>query len=822
MRQAFLQALRDVLGPTPGIAVIHSSLARLVPPPGFGRWDALYGLRALIDSGWTVALPSFTFSFCGGRPYHHADSPSETGVLADWLLTGDRSARRTAHPIYSFVVAGPEAERIAACPTTTTFGADSPFGLFAREDATTVMAGCGWEYCTQFHQPEETAAVPYRYFKDFAGTADYGDGAHDVKARMFVRDLALNPRNDFTPVVDRLRRDGAMATASLWRGTVEAASTAAIERICDTMLAADKFAFVENGAELAHRHAKLKQAAKQPPLRLAVLGSANVHHLTAALADQLSTLLPDRTAEIHEVPYGQLRQALLDPRSELRRFDPQISVFCDRLEDLAGQPSLDGLAPDLLLDLAAGYAEMIAGHHADNGGWVVVHRFAVLGRMAGGIGDKDAAALIARANAILDERLGGLDRLVWLDLAAEAGAAAVPVLDARLWYLGRFPFSEAFNQRLAGRWAGIALAVLGKSARLVVLDLDNTMWGGVLGEEGIAGVRIGGDYPGNAFLAFQKAVKALTERGIALAVCSKNDEDLALQALETLPAMQIRSGDIVAHRINWRPKSANIQEIAEELSLGLESVLFVDDNPVEREAVRRNLPGVKVLDLPADPALYADALMRSPWLEVAAVTAEDRKRVGSYRARRQIEQQRTTAASLDDFYASLQMKLHLQPLDDSRIARAAQLCQKTNQFNTTTRRYDQRELRQIVDQGGDVVVLGLEDRYSELENIGLLILKQDDGAPGAGVVDNYLLSCRVLGRGLETAILDWAVGRAAHRGWSVLRGPIIETERNTPVRNVFQDAGFARADDRPDWARPVTGTPVMPPWLTIVDTTTPQ
>jgi FkbH-like protein len=383
--------------------------------------------------------------------------------------------------------------------------------------------------------------------------------------------------------------------------------------------------------------------------------------------------------------------------------------------------------------------------------------------------------------------------------------------------VGRIPFSEPFSRVVARRWSGLILAILGKTARAVVVDLDNTLWGGVLGEDGIAGVQLGGDFPGNAYMAFQRVLKSVTGRGIALAVCSKNDEDLALQAIDRLPAMQIRSGDIVAHRINWRPKWENIREIAAELNLGLESLLFIDDNPAERAAARRNLPGLRVLELPEDPAFYAEALSASPWLEVAAITAEDRKRVQSYRARREMEQQRTQAASLEDFYESLQMKLYLQPLSDGNAARAAQLCMKTNQFNTTTRRYDQRELRKIVDDGDDVVVVGLQDRYSELENIGLIILRAEGANGREGMVDSYLLSCRILGRGIETAVLHWALQRAAARNWSSVRGMIIETERNTPVRSIFRDAGFESGVRPGEWVARTDTPPRLPPWLTVVD-----
>jgi len=249
----------------------------------------------------------------------------------------------------------------------------------------------------------------------------------------------------------------------------------------------------------------------------------------------------------------------------------------------------------------------------------------------------------------------------------------------------------------------------------------------------------------------------------------------------------------------------------------LESLLFVDDNPVEREQIRLNLPEVKILDLPESPAFFADALADCPWLESAGLTAEDTRRIRSYQVLQTVHEEQRTAASLDEFYASLGMQLHLQPLDDANIARAVQLSQKTNQFNTTTRRYDQRSLRQIVAEGGDVVVVGLEDRHLQFENIGLLILRPDLSNARRGIVDCYLLSCRVLGRGLETAVLKWAVMRAAQRGWSSLSGAIVETPRNTPVRNVFAETGFQSGAASGEWLIRTEAPPEIPSWFTIHD-----
>jgi FkbH-like protein len=811
-RDELLDALRDVIPAEPGIAVIHSSFSRLLPPAGFKSLDALYAITRLVDSGWTIALPAFTFSFCGGKAFDARRSPSETGVLADWLLAHAPQAQRTRHPIYSFAVIGPRAAEIVQCRSSTTFGDDSPFGLFERSDATLVMLGCGLESCTQFHRCEEVAAVPYRYFKTFSGDADYGGGPTRTEAAMYVRDLPSDPINDFSRAIEALRAGGALVVGKLWRGDVTAVRAANLATTCAALIAENPFALISNGPHVARHLEVARQAASQPAFRIAILGNSNVHMLQEALSVDLSALMPERRTELHAPPFGQLERALIDPGSELHRFQPQLQIFCDRVEDILGLQWME--AGDSGASIRR-YAGLIQQHVRAHGGWTVVHSFAVLAPSANADIGKACSALIAGFNQLLVEMLADLPQLIWLDLAAEAAACPGEIVDKRLWHLGRFPFSSAFSRHVARRWSGLALSILGKTARVVVVDLDNTLWGGVLGEDGVTGIAVGGDYPGNAYAEFQRALKELTRSGLALAVCSKNDEDLALKAIDGLPSMVLRSSDFSARRINWHSKSANIREIAAELNLGLESVLLVDDNPVEREAVRRNLPMVKVVDLPADPALYAQALALSPYLAAATITREDQRRLQSFAARKLVAAARDEAASLDDFYASLKMTLHCQPLDAGNGQRAEQLCQKTNQFNTTTRRYDLRELQALSASGADVVVLGLEDRLSELENIGLLILKPDDDV--GGEVDSFLLSCRVLGRGLETAALHWALHRAAQRNWPHLRGAIITTERNLPVRSVYSDAGFAQSATNGEWHAQTAQLPTLPAWLTIVD-----
>lgn len=816
LREDLLGALEAVLGTRPGIAVIHSSFVQLAPPVPLNAWDVLYAIGRIAGRGWTIGLPAFTFSFCKGRPFDVSNSPSETGMLADQVLAHFPTALRTANPIYSFVVLGPKAAKIAGLASTTTFGDDSPFGYFERENARVVMLGCGWTRCTLFHRYEEKGDVPYRYFKEFHGERIGADGVQEpASAKMYVRDLELAPQNDFMPAVGRLDEAKKIARISLWRGTVEACSAVDIAKTCMELLEGDRLSFLSNRAAVDHQLTYRAEAASQPPFRVAVLGSANIDLAKAALEQELAALLPQRRVELFTVPYGQLGRQLVEQGSDLQEFKPHLSIFCDRLEDLLGKHTLDVEDEAAIAESAGIYARNLAAFHLDNGGWTIVHDFALLTRQDAVSGLR-LAAMVDAASRGLHETLESMQQIVWIDPSLEASQVGV-VHDPRLWYLGRFRYARAFEEHLARRWAGAALSILGKTTRLIVVDLDNTLWGGVLGEDGIEGIRIGCDYPGNAFRDLQKVLRELSGRGIAIAIASKNDEDLAIKALNEHPEMVIRAADFVARRINWNSKWSNIYELAEELSLGLESVLFVDDNPVEREAVKRNLPQVKVLELPLDPAGYADALRNSPFVEAVRIGSEDLKRVDSYKARRKIEIYRTQSASLEDFLFSLRMTIHFQVLNEGNVARAAQLCQKTNQFNTTTRRYEARDLQALVQGGADVAVIGLEDRSSSKENIGLIVLKPDSADARIGDVDLFLMSCRVLGRGIERAVIEWAVGRARERGWRELRGEIVETARNTPARRVFGDNGFERGPAPGWWQRDTQTSPTISPWFQVAD-----
>lgn len=812
-RNEFLSALEGALGDQPDLAVVHSSMAALAPQQALQKWDVLYALDQLVRKGWTLVFPAFTFSFCGCGLYDREHTPSETGVVADWVLEGISGAARTDHPIYSFVVVGPLSEQIMVCSSETTFGDTSPFAVFEKEDARVVMLGADWSFCTPFHRYEERAEVPYRYFKTFEGVITRQGEQATTSATMYVRDLDLAAENDFEPLINALRESGRISSVPLWRAAVEVTTMGAIRTCAEMLLADDVLAFVGNAAAVRYRMDMQQEAARLQPFRIALMGASNLDIAAQDLRNVMPNLMPGRACEVYVPPFGQVMPQIVQPQSELEQFDAELTIFVDRLEDLLGVPSLEQVSSDVIFDAVQQHVALIRRFAESNGADVIVHRFALTGRY-GVERTMQLSAMVGECNRMLDEGLQDRAQVIWIDMAAEVSFGQ-SVWDPRLWHIGRIPFSKEFSKTLVNRWSGIVLALLGKTARLLVLDLDHTLWGGVLGEDGPEGIAIGGDFPGNSFSRFQQTLKGMSEKGIALAICSKNDEDLAVDVLSNHDSMIIRLDDLVSHRINWNPKWQNICEIAAELDLGLGSVMFIDDNPVERESVKLNLPMVKVLELPQDPTDYTDAFLDSPFIESIRTVKEDHKRVASYKARKKINVERSSAASIEDFLRGLKMQLHMQPLDESNIARAAQLCQKTNQFNTTTQRHSARDLEAIVAEGGDVCVIGMEDKFTGHENIGLIILKPD-AQKSVGEIDVFLLSCRVLGRTLEQAVLDWATNRARAREWTHLSGLILETPRNTPVRKVYSENGFETGALEGQWVR-VAAVSTLPDWFNVHD-----
>jgi FkbH-like protein len=500
-------------------------------------------------------------------------------------------------------------------------------------------------------------------------------------------------------------------------------------------------------------------------------------------------------AELYEAPFDQYFNETLEPGSALFASRPEALVLCPDHRAM-GLPAFADEPAAVVAEEVARWAGVWRAARATAPLTIVQQGFALpAGDLLGHLGAGLAGARQSLAQAVNRE----------LAVAAEAAAVGLVDVDGlagrfgkdawfdeRSWHLAKVALAPAAMPLLARHTAAVLAARLGLSRRCLVLDLDNTLWGGVIGDDGLAGLTLGDGPDGEAFVAFQQAIKGLAGRGVVLAVCSKNDPEIAREPFLRHPEMVLGLDDIAAFVANWRPKSANLETIAKTLDLGLDTLTFVDDNPYERAEVRRALPEVDVLALPPEPTGYARALLAYPDFEPAAFTAEDRARGAQYRARAEAMSLRDGAGSLEDYQASLAMVATLGSIDETSLARVVQLINKTNQFNVTTIRRERDEVAALLlDPNVVHFWVRLRDRFADH---GLIAVVIAEVAGAALVIDTLLMSCRVIGRGVEEVIRDELLEQARRRGCSVLEGRYVASPRNALVADLFPRLGFTAAE----------------------------
>lgn len=532
--------------------------------------------------------------------------------------------------------------------------------------------------------------------------------------------------------------------------------------------------------------------------------------------------------EITVGDFNTYAQEILDPQSRLYAFAPDLVILAVQTRDVApdlacGEPGRQGYA-DTVDRVADEFATLVQTFRSRIAAPFIMHSLDLPPRAADGIYDAQRPdgqiGSIHELNRRLLALAGSVPDVYLLDygqLVARHGIAGWH--DPRLWTASRLPIKTAFLGTMAGEWARYLLALCPAMAKVLVCDLDNTLWGGVVGEDGPDGIVVGDSVETSPWLQVQRVLLALYHRGILLAISSKNNPDDAVAVLERHPQMLLRPHHFAAMRISWDTKPKSLQEIATELSVGRDALVFLDDNPIEREHVRQALPEVRVIELPADPAAYADVIRQCPLFERLRLTGEDRERGTMYAQQRQRSELQKAATSVEDYYRSLGMSLTIAPVTTETAGRAAQLTQKTNQFNMTTRRYSEAEIARLAaSPDWHVHTVQVRDRFGDNGIVGLMMARQESDV---WRIDTLLLSCRVIGRTVETAMLAWLSRRAIEAGATAILGEFIPTKKNAPAAGVFAAHGFEQqSDDAPSslWLYNLarTGIP-FPTWIALVD-----
>lgn len=775
-----------ILPRKPGWVVVHSSIVNLNIDTNNFKWEFLRVIKAHVDKGYTFAFTSFTFSFCSNGYFDLYKSNSETGILADWVFELYDSIR-TKHPIYSHVIIGKDSLNAKDVSAVSCFGKKSIYNFFKQQNATICMFGCSWNFCTPFHYFEELFKVPYRCHKTFISKHD-----PQIMATMYVRDLQSNPTNNFMPAVEQLNKQGNIKIADIDNNLIQSTTFEAIAAVCNKQLSDDLYCYVSNSKKVKNIINDVTESDSCEIIKIAILANNNFDPLKNIFKEKFAELCPMRRLEFWQNSYDQMLSDVYT--GKVQDFNPDYCFLPSRLEDVYKVSELE------FADISNhkplnDYVNLIKKINNQVNRKAFIHLFPVISQSSNGSAlietDLCLYKFIQKANIRLIEETKDLKQIKLL--APEMIGTEPLIFDPRQWYLGRIPYPMHILKNFSAQYCGFILNDIGKTTRLLVLDLDNTLWGGVLGEDGVNGIALGGDFPGNSFKDFQKTLIALKNRGIALAIASKNDENIALSCIEEHQDMLIRKNDLAAYRINWREKYINIKEMADEIGLALSNILFIDDNPVEREKIKINLPGVKVIELPNDPALYRQALLNSPYLSTSEITDEDKKRSKSYTQNRQLTQDKHNYENIEDFLSSLNIELKINKLNNYNFPRALQLINKTNQFNATTKRYTEVSLKNMLDNANYFVgVLAYKDQMTEFENIGVFIIEKNKDFY---LIDTLLLSCRVLGRNLEDAIIAWIVNYTREQDVGCVYGEIIETPRNTPVREIYKKLGFVEKDN---------------------------
>lgn len=569
------------------------------------------------------------------------------------------------------------------------------------------------------------------------------------------------------------------------------------------------------------------------PFKVALLASFSIEFLHDPLVAQ--GFLNGLMIEVYNSGFAQFRQELLDPQSGMYRFGPDAIVLA-----IEGRDWLPAVYRSYLESPEAGLqsilqaeseiASLLEALRSRSQAAFLVHNLVPPVWAHLGILDSQTENGQGQIIRSLNESLAAMARrslgvyiVDYAGLVSRMGA--LQWYDERMHHYARAPIAQPMLGPLASEYLKYFRGLMGQTKKCLVLDLDNTLWGGVLGEEGISGIALGPNYPGSAYLAFQEEILALQRRGVILAVASKNNAADVDQVFASHPNMVLKKGHFTRFEVHWGPKSESLQQIARQLKIGLEHMVFVDDNPVECAEVANTLPMVTVLTLPRQPEQFVRVLREEGLFDGMSFSSEDGRRRELYELKSQADELLNQSGSLQEFYRSLSMEITFAPLQKATLSRGAQLTQKTNQFNVTTFRYSEADLSaRLTDSRCLMTTVQVRDRFGDNGIVGLILaILQSDVLE----INTFLLSCRVIGRTVETAMLAWLHEQARERGVRQIRGRVIPTAKNQPCRDLFQTHGFQKESElesgETHWVLELLQARLAyPEWFNVVDETVPS
>ncbi len=551
--------------------------------------------------------------------------------------------------------------------------------------------------------------------------------------------------------------------------------------------------------KLSGRIRKKKDTDKETDLKIAILGSYSIQHFSMML--EMFLLGMGISASIYEGEYNGIRMDVLNSDSEYYRFRPDLTLLLMDHRDIRCLPEClqeeaetDSMLRETMTIFTALWEKIKENLPScqifqTN---LVIPPEQPLGNLEAGAGYSHSE-YFRRINREL--AVNHPDGVCIVDMESEAACLGKRIwFDHASYFMNKSGFSADALPAVCANFARLIGGVRGKVYKCLVLDLDNTLWDGVVGDDGSEGINLDPhDAVGEAYRYFQSYLKELKKRGVILAVCSKNDEDTAKEPFEKNQDMILSLSDISCFVANWDDKAQNIKRIASQLNIGTDAMVFVDDNPAERDIVRRYLPEVLVVDMPDDPSYYARAVDETKAFSWPQITKEDLERTGTYAANAKRDELKESFVDYDEYLKALDMRAAVGEPDKAQIKRFSQLINKSNQFNLRTKRYTEEEILSMrEDPAVKLIYVDLKDRFSEYGIISCIILKK---TADECFIDTWLMSCRVLKRGVELLALDAVYKAAVDWGCSKIRGEYIPTKKNKMVEGFYSDLGFASCGD---------------------------
>jgi len=545
------------------------------------------------------------------------------------------------------------------------------------------------------------------------------------------------------------------------------------------------------------KKAKRKIEADWKEVRIAILGDHATQFIKEALIGYGA--ISKLNYNVYEADYSQIDQEILDADSELYNFNPEIVIVTNsvyKLEQSFHHSKNQDSFANSFLDKVEGWMEALKNNTKAK---IILSTFpelpdAVFGNFASKVNSSFLYQLRV-LNLELMKLSAQNGNLFLCDVAALYGVYGQNTAKSAQMYINAdMIFSLDFIPVFTKQLNDIILALRGKFNKCLILDLDNTTWGGIVGDDGVENIKIGDLGIGKAFSKLQTWAKALKERGVILCICSKNDEANAKEPFEKHPDMVLRLEDISVFVANWENKASNIRNIQEILNIGFDSVVFLDDNPFERNLVRLELPDVIVPELPEDPAEYLDYLLSLNLFETVSFSENDKDRTKQYQAEAERVSSVAKFANIDEYLASLEMVSDVKEVDSFSLPRVAQLTQRSNQFNLRTQRYTDEDLKSMIESKEYIAIsYTLVDKYGDNGLISAVVLKKEKDFM---FVDTWIMSCRVLKRTMEPFVLNTIVEEAKKLGYSKLIGEYLPTAKNGMVKDHYKNFGFDEKEGR--------------------------